>query len=301
MSDDAGVPLTDLPVDYLLEQMVRPQRQQQVGQRFRIAHLTSAKGMTLNGKICTVRGFDTETVEARLHCEVENESVLKLKFTNLVPLDACILEQYMEKSPPIPDEELLVRLERSIIKHDDPNIDREDLKHRLELYKTLTKKLRNKETLTDADYIFPCGAGVELLGGDDNPYAVLMSTMKPACTGNMCMDMRYLNLGLSGDGHTQCSICSDVLAVSQTEIFVTLPCFHVFHDKCLVDWLESDLGAHNWNCPECRAPVPDEMATYRNLYEEQVQRRFDEFPLSGFCTKCMMYVMERNRNQELPM
>lgn len=208
---------------------------------------------------------------------------------------------YFDESVPISDQALAPRLQNTLEKHSGET-DRSDLAHRLGLYRSLLDKLQsNDATLSDSDYCLPCGAGGDL---SDNNLAVVMRNLKPACVGNGFFNVRRVDIGLKGDDKTTCSICSEVLARQELDMakstLVTLPCMHIFHEPCLVDWLKSDHGQRNWNCPECRAPAPEEMSTYRVHYEEQVQRRLDEYPLSGFCTKCMIWVMERNRNDQLP-
>ena len=41
------------------------------------------------------------------------------------------------------------------------------------------------------------------------------------------------------------------------------------------------------------------MSTYRIRYQEALQKRFDEYLLSGFCAKCQIMIMERERNTPL--
>jgi hypothetical protein len=206
----------------------------------------------------------------------------------------------MEKSEPIKDEKLVTVLEHAIHKHDGPT-DRQDLKHRVGIYKDLLKKLRDtslSSNLSDADYCAPYGAGADLLG-EDNSYGLVMNAMKPPCYGNGEIDLRYIDIGLKGDNKTECSVCQ-LGSNSETDVLVTLPCMPIFHEACIVEWLGSNLGATNWNCPSCRALVLEDMSTYRVNYEEQLQRRVEEYPLSGSYTKCMIWIMERNRNDELP-
>jgi len=259
--------------------------------------------------------------------------MIKLKSTNLRPLDDednnnTIIDEFMQRSPPIPDEKLLPLLEASVRRHrTEVTTDRPDLLRRLQFYESLAGKLRRaaancieqqqqQSLLSDSDYCLPCGAGLELLTGN---FAVLMRMMYPTCWGNASMDLRYVDIGLKGDGFTECAICHDVLAAteggtgdsgdggdassssssSSSQALVTLPCLHIFHETCVVRWLNSETGSRSWNCPTCRRPVPDDMSTYRIRYDEQVQRRVDEFPLSGFCTKCMIMNMENHRNEEL--
>jgi hypothetical protein len=70
------------------------------------------------------------------------------------------------------------------------------------------------------------------------------------------MDMRRANIELQRDGHTRCSVCADVLDSGTEVILVTLPCMHIFHQQCIVQWLESD----NWECPLCRQVVPRDVS-----------------------------------------
>jgi hypothetical protein len=127
-----------------------------------------------------------------------------------------------------------------------------------------------------------------------------MNLLKPACYGNEVMDLRHADIGLQGDSHTLCSICADVLHNGTEAIIVTLLCLHIFHEQCIVQWLESDLGAQNWEYPLCRKQVPEDISTYRGAYNEQLQQRIDEFPSSVFCTKCIISTMERGyRNQSI--
>jgi hypothetical protein len=155
--------------------------------------------------------------------------------------------------------------------------------------------------LEDKDYCLSCGAGAEKLLDDDDNFALVMKNMKPACMGDESMDLRFLGIGLKGDGKAECTICRDLLKekeeAASKSILVTLPCMHVFHKQCIVGWLGSDLGRPNWNCPSCRSVMPYNMTrTYTVDYDKQTQTRINEYPLSGFCTKCMIWTMERNRN-----
>jgi hypothetical protein len=181
MADDRDVPLSNVPLDVLFEQMIYPSFEQMVGERFRIAHLISARGQTMNGKVCIVTGFDRDQAQCRVHCRildaqdtttsgntdasnandrVEGASV-KLKGTNLIPeVLGNTLAHFMEQTPPIPDNELLLRLEGAIVKHSG-STDRADLVHRMDLYRTLRDKLKRRDqpaggSLTDKDYCFPC-------------------------------------------------------------------------------------------------------------------------------------------------
>ena len=113
------------------------------------------------------------------------------------------------------------------------------------------------------------------------------------------VDVRLMDIGLKGDDHTDCTICQSALEETDQKL-VVLPCLHVFHDDCIVKYLDSNLGRRNWNCPTCRQHVPENMATYRVNYDAQLENRFVEVLLSGFCAHCIIWNMERIRNVPLP-
>ena len=92
-------------MEMLYEQLIYPQLQNQVGHQFKIVHLKSTKGKTLNGKTCKVTGFDRNE-EARLHCLLADaKKPLSIKWQNLIPLEANqALEHFMAASTPISDD-----------------------------------------------------------------------------------------------------------------------------------------------------------------------------------------------------
>lgn len=316
------VRMSDVPLEMLYEQAIFPPMKQMVGKRYRIAHLTSERGMTLNGKTCQVRGYDrTYRQVPRLHCFIEGNNdndntgedakeMVRLKMANLVPVEAGLaLETFMQESSPISDQTLRACLEMALVKHDiasEREEVRRDLAHRVGLYEALLGKLKDSscQPLADADYCFPCGGGKEQLGNDNN-FGRVMQLTKPGCYGNEICDMRYMDIGLKGDGATECSVCHEVLEKpsngEDAAVIVTLPCLHIFHEGCIKSWLGSELGQRNWNCPSCRKTVPLGISMYCVNYEEQLLRRIDEYPLSGFCTKCQIMIMENQRHESLPM
>ena len=50
----------------------------------------------------------------------------------------------------------------------------------------------------------------------------------------------------------ECSICLQPFSEYQNERLIYLPCSrqHIFHSKCILDWLN-----HDTNCPLCRYPI----------------------------------------------
>jgi len=294
-----------------------------VGSQFRVDHLKSQKGKILNGKTCQVVGFTNNyhsNPDCRLQCKVQNNEdgtttpttegrskPILLKGVNLVAIEANVMRTLMSASDPLPDSEIMKGLRQGLAEHMSDGTDaREDLQHRVSIYKTILAKLeaRNEgsdgNALADADYCFPCGAVPPINEGEvENVFDMFMRLNRPACVGNNQVDLRFMDLGLKGDGLATCSICKMALEKSETK-FVTLPCVHQFHTSCLRQWLSSDLGRRNWSCPTCRHIVPFNMQTYMIRYEAELKNRFKEVPLTGFCPKCILWVMERDRNQEIP-
>ena len=286
-----------------------------VNRSFRIAHLTTERGRTLNGKTCKAVKFTADfsnNPDMRLQCLIEGgEKPILVKGDNLIPVEANVMQSLMQGSSPLSDDVIILGLEQALAQHRGYT-DRKDLEHRIHLYRQLLDKLKcapknsgSKNALKDEDYCFPCGASFANNGRDfESTFDYIMAKCRPACVGNTQLDVRFMDLGLKGNGTATCTICSEVLDASpdsnRQELLVTLPCVHMFHHSCLCNWLQSDLGRRNWNCPTCRQQVPHNLSRYRVNYEAQLMNRFHEFLLSGYCPKCIIWVMEKDRNQNLP-
>jgi hypothetical protein len=309
--------ITNMPIDQAYMLLGAPACQSMIGGSFRIDHLTSEKGQTLNGKTCRVLKFTADpknNPEMRLVCQLdEGGKPILLKLSNLIRVEANIMRTLMEGSLPLTDEKIMIGLKQGLSQHSNGFSDRKDLNHRIRLYQTLLKKLekapKNSEktnVLNDEDYCFPCGATYANNSNEfDTAFDYIMTMARPACVGNNLVDMRLMDLGLKGNGTDTCSVCTEVLLDTSVnsncdEVLVTLPCVHMFHEACLCQWLKSDLGRRNWSCPTCRHPVPHNLSTYHVKYDTQLRNRFQEFLLSGFCHKCILWVMEKDRNQSGP-
>ncbi|PRQ35851.1 putative transcription factor C2H2 family [Rosa chinensis] len=55
--------------------------------------------------------------------------------------------------------------------------------------------------------------------------------------------------------HGTCVICMDDFNVGRDAS--RLPCLHIFHRNCIVDWLR-----RNHNCPICRHSMPPALITW---------------------------------------
>jgi hypothetical protein len=238
-----------------------------------------------------------------------NSAPILIKPSHLVPLEANIMQDLMSASAKLSDEEIKKGLIQGLASNQDlienPEGGRTDLMHRIQLYRNVLEKLikskkrcDSENALEDADYCLPCQASPAIPPNEEEPFDRVLRVSRPACVGNNYLDLRHMDIGLKGDGVTTCSICTSSLDPTETEL-ITLPCVHQFHTSCIMEWLSSDIGKKNWNCPTCRKTVPHNMTTYVIQYEEELRNRFQEYLLSGFCAKCMLWVMERNRNESL--
>ena len=211
-------------------------------------------------------------------------------------------------------QDIIRRLKDALKVHDPKTINRGDFLARLDMYRQLIHKLetaqaensdqqkQNSSSLltNENDCCLPCGGGLpsssELSSlGQMHNLTRLLILSKKACVGNNVLDVRYMDIGLKGDNHQVCSICSETIATTDQEL-ILLPCVHIFHQGCIEQWLQSELGTRQWNCPTCRALVPSNMETYKVKYTKQLQDRFNEYPISGYCAKCIISNMESLRN-----
>ena len=245
----------------------------------------------------------------------KKRNTIKVKASNVLPPNDKIFQTFMSDSQPLSDQDIIRRLKDALNGHDPHTINRADFLARLDMYRQLLDKLETAQRdasnhgqqeegkaanllTNNDDYCLPCGGGLpsELssLGQMQNLARILILSKK-ACVGNNVLDVRYMDMGLKGDNHQVCSICSETIATTDQEL-ILLPCVHIFHQGCIEQWLQSELGTRQWNCPTCRALVPSNMETYKVGYTKQLQDRFNEYPISGYCTKCIISNMESLRN-----
>jgi len=62
--------------------------------------------------------------------------------------------------------------------------------------------------------------------------------------------LKYLDSKTNEEGMKKCVICMELFDLQ--EVLKTLPCFHVFHNDCITEWL-----ANNNQCPICKCSVQD--------------------------------------------
>ena len=66
--------------------------------------------------------------------------------------------------------------------------------------------------------------------------------------------------------YPECSIC--LMEVNDGQDTILLPCGHMFHDKCVTQWLK----IHN-TCPLCRFELPTDNPEYERQRNERNQQR----------------------------
>jgi hypothetical protein len=58
----------------------------------------------------------------------------------------------------------------------------------------------------------------------------------------------------------ECAICLGDIDEAEEELILRLPCYHVFHRRCVIEYCQRELGRHSERpsilCPECRADIP---------------------------------------------
>ncbi|CAM6082718.1 unnamed protein product [Calypogeia fissa] len=82
------------------------------------------------------------------------------------------------------------------------------------------------------------------------------------CLPSISIEQRHLD-----DGSAVCAICKDVVALGEPA--KQLPCLHLYHNDCILPWLNS-----RNSCPVCRYELPTDDPDY----EEQKQNRNGPVP-----------------------
>lgn len=72
------------------------------------------------------------------------------------------------------------------------------------------------------------------------------------------------------EGGVACSDCMVCLNPLPDQRLVTLPCFHTFHEDCVLDWL-NEKGL----CPTCRTPLTPAALTWSYEFQEELLQQYD--------------------------
>jgi len=303
--------VNNLNDDQIMSMALPDREANMVSKNFRVAHLTSEKGKKMNGKKCTVFGVD-HTEEARLHCKIiDTGETMKLKNVNLQAWESRFLDGWMRNNDEKTEEgevkynlsfddakPLLIRMLQNQAHARKEG--RQDVNKRYQDAQKLIKAITDagEEGIKAANNI-QC----QYLGTEDKPFHELdslqkiMRLMRPACVGDNTVDFRRFDLGLRWDGITECAVCHQEVMRKQDQNVITLPCFHVFHARCATQWAEQK-NSEPKSCPTCSIPMKKPLLTYHPLdYDDKLEKRFDEFVLSGMCEKCQIWYQERDQGE----
>jgi len=72
---------------------------------------------------------------------------------------------------------------------------------------------------------------------------------------------------LVDENNRECCICFEPLNIGERA--TRLPCAHIYHPRCVIQWL----GSHSNTCPVCRYELPTENDTFERGREERMKRR----------------------------
>jgi Ring finger domain len=283
----------------------------QIGHVFVLSHLESEKGKQLNGRRCQVVGSDpfpigsssndssgrhknTSTIkygkallDRRVHVKVLNADTLQpegktitIKPKNMVdPKHCCPVS-----SRTIPEQETLRRvnlaMDRAIEEGRDKFNPRDDFHDRYFRYKFLKEHL--------PDHLPPPTKCMDPMVPPDKlgEAALIKEACTPACVGDGFVDFTQFGGGLLGSDDDDCPICHEQLF----EGSLRLPCGHMFHAICTKEWLEE-----HGTCPTCRRELINPWQSYYfDDVGQQIQRRIEEWFLSGMCERCQAAYQEND-------
>ncbi|KNC81468.1 hypothetical protein SARC_06198 [Sphaeroforma arctica JP610] len=109
----------------------------------------------------------------------------------------------------------------------------------------------------------------------------LFTELQPTCTGDTVVDFHRFADGLTGNGD-MCDVCFDELTVG-CEIFA-MPCRHFVHKRCGMAWFT--IPGNERICPCCRQKTPVRYKSYLRYSHVFLQKRMDEWVVSGMCERC---------------
>ena len=87
-------------------------------------------------------------------------------------------------------------------------------------------------------------------GNDDNNYNSLNKSkqMNPSYPKNVLVSIYHSNQYNNKNMEKTCSICLEAFIIGKK--YITLPCFHFFHEQCIDDWFEKSKS-----CPICKIEI----------------------------------------------
>lgn len=206
-----------------------------VGRQLRIHGLTSATGLTINGRVGTCEGFDPFPI-GRLHIRIPGHAkVFKVKYQNILspeihaeePSDISELDLGAASSI---DRDYILRVAATRFGgksarehlHEHAAAERPDMKHR-------ARRLLSVLAELDAGKTEPpklgCGEVGEAALRDPDPFVRNMLKVKPPCLGNGKFSLHELGLGGASDSKAACRLAEYPLSG--------------FCTKCQIAYMES--------------------------------------------------------------
>jgi hypothetical protein len=262
----------------------------QKGEVFILNHLQSEKGKAMNGRRCRVVGCDSpnqsDPLGRRIHVRLLNPDTLQLEGKVLQIKPRSLIQPNNYCSVPsrasMPPQETLRRLKLAMKHakqqgyHRIQGADFRDRGFRCRFLKNylpdrLPPPSKCMDTMIPPEEI--------------NMFEKVKDACVPGCSGDGQVDFARFGEGLIGTTD-ECPICQEPLLAQS----LRLPCNHMFHVQCAKSWLEE----HN-TCPTCRGELINPWKTYvfADIYK-QIQRRIEEWFLSGMCERCQAAYQEND-------
>lgn len=262
-------------------------------------HLTSERGRQMNGRRCIVVGRDSVPpisadtfLDLRIRVKLLNPDTLQAEgnMLRISPRNMVSLPSYSAtpSRSVLPPGEVLRRLNRAMDHAISEGYDApcgegafRDRKNRCDFLRS---------SLPDSvpppskcmDYMVP--------KEDQHGFERLRNACVPACSGDGLVDFARFGEGLVGIGE-DCPICTEPILAE----VIRLPCNHMFHRECAKVWLEK-----HQNCPTCRRDLVNPWKTHAVNADAQIQRRMEEWFLSGMCERCQASYQENDPIVNVP-
>ena len=107
-----------------------------------------------------------------------------------------------------------------------------------------SKKKRNRHIISRENNVRTNENDDEEVQIENNKKIIEILLSNPSFLGERICEKEYEKYG------TNCTICLEELKVNIDKVSLT-PCGHVFHFKCVKDWLNKNLSDLNLKCPNC--------------------------------------------------
>ena len=260
------------------------------GTVFILNHLRSEEGKTINGRRCVVVGSDTvdnmDPLGMRIRVRLLNPDtqkpegkVLRIKPKNLIePEDYCSVPSRAMMPPQEVLRRLNLALQHAHQKGYDSVPKNSDFRDRYPRCQFLSSHL--------PDNVPPRSECMDNMTRNMNQAEKIKAASTPACVGDGYVNFSRFGEGLVGGDEDECPICQEPLCSES----VRLPCNHRFHTACAGSWLKE-----NNTCPTCRAELKNPWASYVfSNVDKQIQRRVEEWFLSGMCERCQAVYQEND-------